>query len=104
MTQWMKTLFGVCAVSMAVSAVSVAPAHAIPAGCSVGVYAGGTQFYSECVAGSVKQHNASARIYFHSGYSQLKYSRTQPSGVRSNSDDYKGVGYVMDGPWIQVTY
>ena len=51
----MTALLGVCSVSMAMAGASIAPAHAIPAGCSVGVYPGGTQFYSECAAGSVSR-------------------------------------------------
>lgn len=100
----MTALLGVCAVSMAITGASIAPTHAIPAGCSVGVYPGGAQFYSDCAAGSVSTHNAKAQIYFNSGYSTMKYSTTQPAGVRSNSPDYAGVGRVIDGPWIQVRY
>ncbi len=100
----MKSVCGVCTVSLAVAATCVAPAHAIPAGCSVGVFPGGTQFYSECAVGSVTSHNARVQIYYYSSYSATRYSRTQPAGIISTSDDYVGVGYVMDGPWIQVTY
>lgn len=103
MAQWMKALFGVCAVSMAVLAVSVAPAHAIP-GCSSGVYANGGQFWSLCTAAPVKGHWAEAKIYFSSGYSSTVQSVKTPIGTVSVSDNYSAQGYVMDGPWVKVAY
>ena len=100
----MTALLGVCAVSMAITGASIAPAQAV-AGCSVGVNDSGTVFWSYCSAASgVSSHNAKAQIYFNSGYSGPRFSKKQAPGVYSYSPDYSGVGYVMEGPWIQVAY
>lgn len=99
----MTALLGVCAVSMAITGASIAPAQAI-AGCSSGVYANGGQFWTLCSAAPVKTHWGEARIYFNSGYSSPVSSTKRPIGQLSISQDYSAQGYVSDGPWVKVQY
>ena len=103
----MKKLVGVALSGLlAASVLTVIPAgaaQAIPSGCSFSN--SGTSFSSFCQQPtSVRSHNAKAKIYFNSGYSDMKYSKWAPVGAYSYSADYSGVGRVTDGPWIQVTY
>lgn len=96
----MTVLLGACAVSMAITGASIAPAHAAPVTCEATKITSNSM-KSLCLTGTPGNgHYAEARIQF-SGYSAFRQSPKAPMGSWSVSGTFNG-GYISSGPWPVV--
>ena len=71
-------------------------------GCTTGTYYNSHGFSSYCIARApVRFHRARARLYFDSGYGDIRWSHWADVGAYSNSGYYP-TGKVSNGPWLET--